>query len=340
MTSTMQAPAFVRLAEDKWIEYVKGWQIIDIAAIRPDYFCLVAREHVDPEVASLGWDSDVSTRLIYLFADGRCGRSQFTGFSFPKAGACQYPLRQALMSNKNSVGQVYASGSGQKGFEQIHTPKDFSDIVSIRRIKCIRGWAYAVSRFRMVFKRVEVGRWQPLNDGLELDRHETPGPDQGFNDIDGLADDDLYAVGGRGDVFHFDGRRWTRCDFPTNQQTCTVAVAPDGMAYITTVDGSIWAGTHDTWRLADKAEHGIEYNDSVWFKGTLWLCSDYQLHVWDGTRRRRAEWKGQPVVHSGHMDALDGVLVVAGPGTVHAFDGTDWHELVWPYPSHDAMSVR
>jgi hypothetical protein len=180
---------------------------------------------------------------------------------------------------------------------------------------------------------VEVGRWEELSAGLERLPHETRGIDLGFEDIDGLSHDNLYAVGGRGEVFHFDGSRWTRCDFPSNNPLHTVTVAPDGTVFITSLDGSIWAGTHDTWKLVDKAEHGIEYNDSVWFKGQLWLCSDYQLHVWDGTRRRRAEWKGQPVVHSGHMDALDDVLVVAGPGTVHAFDGQDWHVLVWPYSS-------
>lgn len=340
MTAATQAPAFTCLAEDKWLEYFKGWQIVDLAVVEADYFCLVARQHVDPEIASRGTDYDVPSRMIFLFADGRCGRIDFTDFSFSKAGACQYPLRQALMSNFNRAGQIYAAGSGSRDSEYLLLDAGPGNTVGIKRIKRIQGWAYAVSMFRKVFKRVEVGRWEPLNEGLERLPYETPGPDQDFNDIDGRAADDLYAVGGRGDVFHFDGRRWTRCDFPSNDPLHTVAVAPDGMAYITTVDGSIWAGTHDTWRLADKTEHGIEYNDSVWFKGKLWLCSDYQLHVWDGTRRRRAEWKGQPVVHSGHMDALDGVLVVAGPGTVHAFDGTDWHELVWPYPSRNAMSVR
>lgn len=326
--------AFSRLAKEKWDEYLDGWLIVDVAMIRWDYCCVVARKIVDPEVVSRGWDSDVPSRLVFLFADGRCGRVDFTDFAFPKAGSCQYPLRQGLISNRNSKGQIYAIGSGAEGEEFVYPGGGASDIVSIQRLKRIQGWVYAVSRFRRLFKRTEIGRWDELSAGLELLPHEEKDLSLvGFNDIDGLSHDNLYAVGGRGDVFHFDGQCWTRCDFPSNAPLYTVTVGPDGTAYITSLDGSIWAGQHDTWRLADKAEHGIEYNDSVWFNGQLWLCSDYQLHVWDGHQRRRPQWQGRDVVHSGHMDALDGVLVVAGRGTVHAFDGEDWHVLVWPYPA-------
>lgn len=323
---------FVRLPEEKWRDTFEGWQIVDIALVASDRMCVVTRKHIDPKDVGRGWDHDYPTRLSYIFTNGERGGLEFEGFAFPKAGSCQYPMRQALISNRNPKGQVYAVGSGREGSEYVHSPIKNGDIVSIQKLKRVRGWAYAVSRFRRIFKRVEVDGWIELSAGLELQPHEEKNLSAvGFEDIDGLSHDNLYAVGGRGEIFHFDGNRWTRCDFPSNNPLHTVTVAPDGTAYITSLDGSIWAGTHDTWKLVDKAEHGIEYNDSVWFKGQLWLCSDYQLHVWDGTRRRRAEWKGQPVVHSGHMDALDDILVVAGPGTVHAFDGEDWHELVWPY---------
>ncbi len=333
----MTPPAkFIRQSEQNWTDYLEGWLIVDISIVSREYCFVVGRRNVDPEVMSRGTDYDVPTRAVLIFFDGDCGDTEFTGFAFPKAGSCEHPLRQSLMSNRNSEGQIYAAGSGQEGSEQLHYPTETRDLVSIRRIKRIQGWAYAASLFRRVFKRVEVGRWEELSTGLERLPHETRGIDLGFEDIDGLSHDNLYAVGGRGEVFHFDGSRWTRCDFPSNNPLHTVTVAPDGTAYITSLDGSIWAGNHDTWKLVDKAEHGIEYNDSVWFKGQLWLCSDYQLHVWDGKQRRRAEWKGQPVVHSGHMDALDDVLVVAGPGTIHAFDGQDWHVLVWPYSTESA----
>lgn len=331
MSNALERRRFSRQSVEHLSDYLEGWLIVDIACVSSELCILVARKNTPHEIASRGWEHDIPTRMIRLYFDGRCGDTEFEGFAFPKAGACEYPLRQALMSNDNSRGQIYGAGSGKEGSEQLHYPTETRDQVSIRRIKRIQGWAYAVSLFRRVFKRVEIGRWLELSTGLERLPHETRGIDLGFEDIDGLSHDNLYAVGGRGEVFHFDGSRWTRCDFPSNTPLHTVTVAPDGTAYITSLDGSIWAGTHDTWELVDKAEHGIAYNDSTWFKGRLWLCSDYQLHVWDGHRRQRAEYNGQPVVYSGHMDALDDVLVVAGPGTVHAFDGEDWHVLVWPY---------
>ena len=94
--------------------------------------------------------------------------------------------------------------------------------------------------------------------------------------------DQLAAVGGHGDVWHFDGRVWRQMGFPTNEQLATVTCAGDGNVYITSEGGSLWVGQLSTWRLLEKRGSSVLWNDVRWFDGKLWLASDYQLRVWNG----------------------------------------------------------
>ena len=161
--TTRDGSNFVRISEEKWRDTFEGWQIVDIALVASDRMCVVTRKHIDKKDVGRGWDHDFPTRLSYIFTNGERGGLEFEGFAFPKAGSCQLPVRQALISNDNPKGQVYAVGSGHEGSEQLHFPTETRDLVSIRRIKRIQGWAYAVSLFRRIFKRVEVGRWEELS---------------------------------------------------------------------------------------------------------------------------------------------------------------------------------
>jgi hypothetical protein len=155
--------------------------------------------------------------------------------------------------------------------------------------------------------------------------------DIGFSDIDGFAEDDLYAVGGKGDVWRYDGAAWRVCEFPSNWPLFTVCCAPDDQVYITGEGGTIFQGRGDTWRRIWQDEMTVPYNDSLWFDGKLWLASDYRLDVLEGGKVQRAEHQGERVPAFGNMDVADGILVVASLDTVRLFDGQSWRVLVRPY---------
>ena len=153
----------------------------------------------------------------------------------------------------------------------------------------------------------------------------------GFNDLDAFSDNDMYAVGGHGDVWHFDGNTWTQMAFPSNMQLATVTCAGDGKVYVSGEGGSLWVGQRSTWELLYEGSSSVLWNDVLWFDGRLWLASDYQLRTLNGRTLAAVEHEGEAVPAFGHMDARDGLLAVASPWSVMTFDGKTWRTIVAPY---------
>lgn len=77
----------------------------------------------------------------------------------------------------------------------------------------------------------------------------------------------------------------------------------------------------------------VPYNDSVWFDNKLWLSSDYEFKTVTGDKVEHAMFGEQRLPFSGHMDARDGLLIIASLHQVYAFDGKQWQWqcLVSPY---------
>lgn len=322
---------FVTISHEKWERHIKGWVIVDCSIYGEATAILVARKDLPHEIASRGWDSDIPTRLIYAFFDGRCGNDGFEDFAFPKCGISCKPISQGIIINRNTEGQLFARGSGQNGLEAVKPGADNEESFYGNRLVCIDGWTYALGQMREIHKRVDIGKWEPMMNGFNQPRYDNSWEDWGFRDMDGPNEKNLYAVGGNGDVWRYDGEKWHWCDFPSNQELATVTVAPDGQVYISGLGGSLWAGKENTWKQLAKGGSSINYNDSVWFNNQLWLCSDYRLEVWDGKTLDRPIHNGETKILSGHMDAHENLLIVAGMSQVHAFDGKEWHTIVQSY---------
>ncbi|QEY16756.1 hypothetical protein D0C16_12715 [Cellvibrio sp. KY-GH-1] len=327
----------IYLPENEWAESVKGWIITDCAILEKDKIAFVVRQDIaNGEIEKL-WDSEIPSRLLTIFIDDnpvKSGDIEYGGMSFPRAGVSRKPIGQRLMSSRSRTGAIGAIGSGSKGFEEI-TPigkTEPSKGIATQKLKCIDGWAYAVGSFRDIYKRVEIGKWEPVMNGFpQLTSEQIRNGFFGFEDLDGPNESNMYAVGGHGDVWRYDGTRWHQCDFPSNEQLNTVTVAPTGEVYISGEGGNLWVGEKNSWKKIAKGFSSVLFNDSVWFNNQLWLCSGYQLKVWDGKELKTPQHNGELITYNGHMDAYDGLLVVASNYEVHAFDGNEWQCLVAPY---------
>ena len=196
------------------------------------------------------------------------------------------------------------------------------------RLKCIDGFTFAVCYPREIYKRVAVGKWEPLG---AIPCAEKELNQAGFNDMDAFSESDMYAVGGHGDVWHFDGHQWCQMGFPSNVQLATVTCAGDGNVYISGEGGSLWVGQKSTWKRVYKGESSLLWNDVLWFDNKLWLASDYQFRVWNGKDRERVTHNGEIVSMNGHMDAHDGILAIANASFVMTFNGQEWRTVVAPY---------
>jgi hypothetical protein len=315
-----------------WAHLFKGWLITDCAIRSEEFLALCLRKKVSANDASEIWDSDIPTRLIFIklkvVTTDNWGDTTFNqGFSLPVLGVSRAPFShpQGMLASKNWDGDVWARGSGLDGpLEQI----DKGGEPFPKRLKCINGITYAASAFRRIYKRVAVGQWEPMNEGFPKAARDLS---QGFSDMDAFSESDMYAVGGNGDVWHYDGKRWTQMGFPSNVELGTVTCAGDGNVYISGEGGSLWVGQKSTWKSIYKGGSSILWNDVLWFEGKLWLSSDYQFRIWNGKTLEAVMHEGKVVPMNGHMDAYDGLLAIASSEYVMTYDGKTWKTIVAPY---------
>ncbi|WP_175218372.1 hypothetical protein [Achromobacter deleyi] len=316
------------VSEALWSERLKGWIFTGCAVRNRGFYYLCARKDIPDEEASSLWDSEIPTRQVLLNLTNpakACGFRELFGFNKPKVGVAVLPREQGLVSSDSEKGAVSVVGPGGPWpMEYI----DESTWPSTRRLKCIDGQTYSVCWWRKVYRRGELGQWIKLDKGIPRIEAET---EHGFEDLDGFSERDMYAVGGHGDVWRYDGDSWSQCRFPSNEQLSTVTCAPDGNVYIGGDGCSLWMGREHSWQKVARGGSTILWNESVWFQDKLWLSSDYQLRVWDGQALQLPMDGDNKVVLSGHIDARDGVLVVASSRYVDMFDGEQWHSIVVPY---------
>ncbi len=66
--------------------------------------------------------------------------------------------------------------------------------------------------------------------------------------MDGFSKNDLYAVGGTNDVWHFDGEQWRYIDVCDEQMLpLSVCCAEDGYVYVGGAWGIVLRGRGEEW---------------------------------------------------------------------------------------------
>ncbi|WP_148661471.1 hypothetical protein [Roseateles chitosanitabidus] len=320
------------LNRSAWEDVYQGFEITGVAVRDRETIQTLARKAVTPDEGSHLMDHQIPTRVASIFLsdpeDDNVGFQELKGFAYPRLGVSRDPFSRpgAVVASANSDGDVWPFGGGDGPLEKIAV----GQWPGVARLRCHGGFTYAVGTAREIHKRVAVGRWQKIA-GIEAPRNEEEMKASGFHDIDCFSETDMYAVGGHGEVWYFNGREWRQMGFPTNERLATVTCASDGNVYITSEGGSLWVGQNSTWRLLEKGGSSVLWNDTRWFDGKLWLASDYQLRVWNGRELVVPEHDGKPILASGHMDAHDGLLVVADLWSVSTFDGQTWRKVVEPF---------
>jgi len=202
-----------------WQEGLQGWHITDCAVRSSNIVYLIARQNIPDEQVSATWNHDIPTSFVVIYLDDdpddALGWQGLDGFNHPRCGVARKPLPQGIIAARNLDGDVWAMGSELDGMEHIAPGKGPMTM----KIKCINGYAYSVGSGRSIYKRTDIGHWVKLDNGFQ----EAP-PNvedlfaDGFYDMDGFSETDMYAVGGKGDIWHYDGTTWMQEGFPSNMQ--------------------------------------------------------------------------------------------------------------------------
>ncbi|MDQ1835551.1 WD40/YVTN/BNR-like repeat-containing protein, partial [Massilia scottii] len=196
---------------------------------------------------------------------------------------------------------------------------------AIFRMKMIQGYAYVCGGNRSAGKRLDKGEWFSHSEAIPKLADSS---DAGFEDIAGFSENDLYAVGGKGDVWHYNGKTWQQVSFPTNIWTTTVCCGGDGNVYISCYEGLTFMGRDNRWKKIYDGGISLGFKDMVWHEGKVWCTNDNG--VWTIENGKLARASGLPseiYVCSGSLSVNDGVMLMAGLGGAAFMEQGQWHNL-------------
>ncbi len=322
------------ITREEYEQCLLGFTLTDCVVRDRDRFTFVATQELNDEEAEAEErnmiDPSYRPKRVLPFMRGdtpgdQWGWTTLLDWDLFSGGAALLPENQFV--GVDLEGQVFVTGSGVSEKEQ-NVPSFGAGAVNrggVRKLKTVGGYAYACGGARSVGKRVGKNRWVSHTQAM------SPHPEAGrggFDDIDGFGEDDLYAVGGKADVWHYDGRQWRQLDIPTNTWTEAVCCAGDGQVYIACVEGMILKGRGDQWKVIDPGGVLLGFRDMVWYEDRVWCANDYGIWTIHEDELRRAELPSEVAVCAGHLYVNDGVLLVAGLGGAAFKENGEWHSIL------------
>lgn len=269
-------------------------------------------------------------RLVTFFRNGEPGKqwgsTLLSGWGTVYVGAATKPQSQVIALEMEDT-STYVNGSGVS-YRDTPVNECKGNPVrrgAISRTKMIDGYAYICGGNRCVGKRLGKGEWFSHS---EVIPKLADWSDGGFDDIAGFNENDLYAVGGKGDVWHYNGKTWQQLAFPTNIWTTTVCCGGDGNVYISCYEGLTFMGRENRWKKIYDGGISLGFKDMVWHEGKVWCTNDNG--VWTIENGKLASASGLPSdirVCSGSLSVNDGVMLMAGLGGAAFMENGQWHNL-------------
>ncbi len=300
-----------------------GFFVYDCAVRDAKTFSFLLLQNIEDAASG---DKRLLSYFPYDEEGERLSWTDYEGFSSPRLGVSEMPKNQAvLVGDPNAVAVL---GGGDDRMEEA-IPKEA--VFSCFNLAKIEGSIYAAGPWRTAAKRIGPNKWQ----SIVGDRSTLPLPpkvgrstDGGFNAIDGFNASDIYCVGGKGDVWRYDGQRWYQCVVPTNMYFYTVCCAGDGHVYIGMQSGSVIRGREDSWEIIHRDEMTLPFKDMVWYDGKVWCTSDYGLWVIENGKLKEADVPPEVTSCSGNLSVGDGVMLLAGMYGATVYDGREWQRIL------------
>jgi hypothetical protein len=221
-----------------------------------------------------------------------------------------------LTINKTAVDvyQIERAGTG---------PRSYGYLSQIRKIN----EKFYICGYRRQVYVLESNEWRHIDDEIL----ESPDTNRwGFYSIDGTASTDIYAVGRKGQIFQYNGSRWTSIDSPTNSDLNRVKCVSPSSIYACGDSGVFLKGTPGAWEVVQSDN----FKENLWglevFNGVPYVASLKGIRYFDGERLIQVRTGLKPEPGGYRLHATEGVLWSIGHDDVTYFDGKVWTRVMCP----------
>ncbi|NVB82335.1 MAG: hypothetical protein HOV81_28405 [Kofleriaceae bacterium] len=188
----------------------------------------------------------------------------------------------------------------------------------IRNAREIGGHVYACGMKRQVYKRSGEKKWVAINAPAAGATEKF-----GFEAIHGFSDKEIYAAGWGGEIWQYDGKRWTSRTSGVEHTLTAVCCAGDDEVYVAGVHGTLLRGRNDTWQSIPTTTTADLW-DLCWFQDRLYVATMTGLFVLDGKKLVPVKFGKEKPATCYSLSTSEGVLWSVGLGDVASFDGKKW----------------
>jgi hypothetical protein len=323
------------ITPEDYLKLFHRYYIIDCAVRSKDMLVFLAvRVYTNEEVAEEeenDWDPAYRDKHVVTYfrddpPDEQWASTLYEGHGYMVVGAAEKPLNQCIAIDK-SDDFLTAIGSGVIEDETITSNSPNKPLRGgIRKTKTLNGYAYVCAGNRSLAKRLGKEQWFSHNDSIPHVKG-TMG-DEGFEDFDGFSETDLYAAGGKGDVWHYNGESWRQIPFPTNSWVKSVCCGGDGQVYISCYEGLTFMGREDRWKKIHSGGIPMGWTDMVWYEDRVWCTNDNGLWtIHEGKVAYASDLPSEIRVCSGSLYVNDSVMLLAGLGGAAFRENGQWHSI-------------
>jgi len=201
---------------------------------------------------------------------------------------------------------------------------------TIHEVRAVGEHFIAVGMRRQVFWRhMGNSSWDKIDDGVFVSDESTD--IAGFISVDGFNENEVYAVGHNGEIWIFDGNKWSQIESPTNLILNCVRCMHDGTVLICGDGGVILRGRRNIWtplnqeitRRAITSLAGL--GEEVFFvteHGSVLALNNNSITSIEIEKGRR--------VTTGFLNSNNKSLLSVGQEDIYLYDGMKWQRLADP----------
>jgi hypothetical protein len=252
------------------------------------------------------------TSLIGIYK-GNWGDCTNTNWNSTAIAVAKRPTEKLVFVGED--GEVCTYLGGSTNYERT-LPK----VSMIRSAKTINGYVFACGMKREVYKRIDENQWIDISPSFPVNKKKV-----GFESIDGFSENEIYAVGWKGEIWQYDGSQWTDHSSLTNLILSSICCAPNGEVYIVGQQGILIRGRHDTWEVVDRVD---DVNDDFWdlsyYKNKLYISSIKELFTLENDHLTEVDFGSIDVNSCYSLTQAEGVMWSIGGEDVISFDGKTW----------------
>lgn len=259
-----------------WDACIKGFFFTGVAYGFGNTICFLLEEYTEEPHRDL----NPETRFLFIYLNQPLEKRYYSiysdDFDYPCVAYADNAECQEFVV-VDMMGSIFFYNKKEEGFSTTNTNiTGTADITaSFRKIVSVAGNLYTVGSPFRIYKR-DNNQLTDYSNGIQLSKEILSGNlsvllNSRLFDLDGFSESDMYAVGSVGNVFHFNGTKWQKKNFPAHIDLKTITCGTDGNVYITDLKKSLWIGRDNTWTcIIENTE--VEFSNTAWFNNRLW-CS-------------------------------------------------------------------